>query len=68
MAKKLLTALESLEEAYLEAVERLDADDPYLPMFAAQLRDLRGNRGKSGLDDYFSGRPVSFRREDTEVD
>ena len=41
MTKKVLTALESLEEAYLEAVERLDADSPYLPMFAAQLRELR---------------------------
>jgi len=68
MAKKLLTALESLEEAYLEAVERLGADDPYLPMLEAQLRGYRGNRGKSGLDEYFSARPVSFRREDTEVD
>ena len=68
MTKKVLTALESLEEAYLRAVERLDADSPYLPMLAAQLRDSRGNRGKSGLDEYFSARPVSFRREDTEVD
>jgi len=60
----LLTPLERLEEAYLEAVERLGSDDPYLPMLAAQLRDLRGNRGKSGLDEYFSGSPVSFRKDE----
>ena len=64
MTKKVLSALELLEEAYLRAVEILDADDPYLPMLAAQLRDSRGNRGKSGLDEYFSARPVSFKREE----
>ena len=68
MTKKVLTALELLERKYQRALEILDADSPYLPMLAAQLRDSRGNRGKSGLDEYFSARPVSFKREDTEVD
>jgi len=59
-----LTTLEMLEKAYLRAVERLGSDDPYLPMLEAQLRESRGNRGKTGLDQYFSGRPVSFRKDE----